>query len=177
MMFATTSKRKKERDMPTVCPQIQRLEKDAKWSDIVVFDDTLGQAKRPSCSALPVSRRRRHPLYRPPRDDRSFGQEELKPRASASFPTKTSIHSTFAIDFVKRNPDRYVIKPSGEAQNVKRRLFVGEEETATTLFECSKPTRKPSQNEIKIFQLQRRINGVEVAVGAFFNGKKIRHSR
>ena len=33
-----------------------------------------------------------------------------------------------AIEYVEQNPDRYVIKPSGEAQNVKRRLFVGEEE-------------------------------------------------
>jgi phosphoribosylamine--glycine ligase len=33
-----------------------------------------------------------------------------------------------AVDHVTQNPGRYVIKPSGEAQNVKRRLFVGEED-------------------------------------------------
>ena len=33
-----------------------------------------------------------------------------------------------AIAFVKANPTRYVIKPSGEAQNYKRLLFVGEED-------------------------------------------------
>ncbi len=32
------------------------------------------------------------------------------------------------MEHVTQNPGRYVIKPSGEAQNVKRRLFVGEED-------------------------------------------------
>jgi hypothetical protein len=33
-----------------------------------------------------------------------------------------------AIAYVKENPERYVIKPSGAAANVKRRLFVGDED-------------------------------------------------
>ena len=32
--------------------------------------------------------------------------------------------------------------------------------------------KRAFSEEIKIFQLQRRVNGVEAAVGGFFNGKK-----
>jgi phosphoribosylamine--glycine ligase len=65
-----------------------------------------------------------------------------------------------------------VIKPSGEAQNVKRRLFVGEEEDGEDVIRMLEAYKKAFSDEIKVFQLQRRINGVEVAVGAFFNGKR-----
>ena len=73
---------------------------------------------------------------------------------------------------VKKNPDRYVIKPSGEAQNVKRRLFVGEEEDGDDVIRMLEAYKRAFSDEIKVFQLQRRVNGVEVAVGAFFNGKR-----
>ncbi len=71
-----------------------------------------------------------------------------------------------------KNPDRYVIKPSGEAQNVNRRLFVGEEEDGQDVIRMLEAYKRAFSDEIKVFQLQRRITGVEVAVGAFFKGKQ-----
>ena len=65
-----------------------------------------------------------------------------------------------------------MIKPSGEAKNVKRRLFVGEEEDGNDVIGMLEAYKRAFSEEIKVFQLQRRVNGVEVAVGAFFNGKK-----
>src|SRR6202007_1163628 len=105
-------------------------------------------------------------------DDRSFGQEELKAAGVNIIPYEDFSSFDEAIEFVKKNPDRYVIKPSGEAQNVKRRLFVGEEEDGEDVIRMLEAYKKAFSEEIKVFQLQRRINGVEVAVGAFFNGKK-----
>lgn len=77
-----------------------------------------------------------------------------------------------AINYVNANPFRYVIKPSGEAQNIKRLLFVGEEEDGKDVVQVLDAYKKSLSNEIKVFQLQRRVSGVEVAVGAFFNGKQ-----
>ena len=73
---------------------------------------------------------------------------------------------------MKANPDRYVIKPSGAARNMKRRLFVGEEEDGEDVIRVLEAYKSSFPDEIKEFQLQRRITGVEVAVGAFFNGKE-----
>ena len=61
-------------------------------------------------------------------DDRAFGQQELKAAGVSIIPQENFTSFDDAIAYVRRNPNRYVIKPSGEAQNYKRLLFVGEEE-------------------------------------------------
>jgi phosphoribosylamine---glycine ligase len=153
-------------------PKSKDWERDAKWADIIVFDDTLGQGARaqdlratgkPVIGGSPYTDRLE--------DDRSFGQEELKNSGVNIIPYEDFESFDPAIEFVKRNPDRYVIKPSGEAQNVKRRLFVGEEEDGDDVIRMLEAYKKAFADEIKVFQLQRRVTGVEVAVGAFFNGK------
>ena len=73
---------------------------------------------------------------------------------------------------MRKNPNRYVIKPSGEAQNDKRLLFVGEEEDGRDVVQVLEDYKRAWSKKIKEFQLQRRIMGVEVATGAFFNGKE-----
>ncbi len=105
-------------------------------------------------------------------DDRSFGQEELKAAGINIIPYRDFDSFDEAIAYVKENPDRYVIKPSGEAANVKRRLFVGEEEDGDDVVRMLEAYKKAFSAEIKVFQLQKRVTGVEVAVGAFFNGKE-----
>jgi len=154
-------------------PKSKDWEKDAKWADIVVFDDTLGQgakARALRATGKPVIGGTEYTDRL--EDDRSFGQEELKKAGVNIIPYEDFDSFDPAIEFVKKNPDRYVIKPSGEAQNVKRRLFVGEEEDGDDVIRMLEAYKKAFSDEIKVFQLQRRINGVEVAVGAFFNGKK-----
>jgi len=136
----------KERDIADgFVPKSKDWEKDAKWSDIVVFDDTLGQgekaqvlraAGKPVVGGTPYTDRLE--------DDRSFGQEELKAAGVSIIPYEDFDSFDLAIDFVKKNPDRYVIKPSGEAQNVKRRLFVGEEEDGDDVVRMLEAYKKPS---------------------------------
>jgi phosphoribosylamine--glycine ligase len=49
---------------------------------------------------------------------------------------------------------------------------VGEEDDGEDVIRMLEAYKKAFSDEIKVFQLQRRISGVEVAVGAFFNGKR-----
>ena len=164
----------KEKDIADgFVPKSKDWEKDAKWADIVVFDDTLGQGARAQAlraGGKPVIGGT--PYTDNLEDDRSFGQEELKKAGVSIIPYQEFDSFDVAIEFVKKNPDRYVIKPSGEAQNVKRRLFVGEEENGDDVVGMLEAYKRAFSEEIKVFQLQRRVSGVEVAVGAFFNGKK-----
>jgi phosphoribosylamine--glycine ligase len=164
----------KERDIADgLVPKSKDWEKDANWADIVVFDDTLGQGTRAQtlrAGGKPVIGGT--PYTDNLEDDRTFGQEELKKAGVTIIPYQEFDSFDPAIEFVKKNPDRYVIKPSGEAQNVKRRLFVGEEEDGIDVIGMLEAYKRAFSEEIKIFQLQRRVNGVEVAVGGFFNGKK-----
>jgi len=149
------------------------LEKDTEWADIVVFDDTLGQGERAQELRATGKKVVGGTAYTDRlEDDRSFGQEELKKAGVNIIPYKEFDSFDDAIEHVAQNPGRYVIKPSGEAQNVKRRLFVGEEDDGQDVIRMLEAYKKAFSDEIKIFQLQRRVTGVEVAVGAFFNGKQ-----
>lgn len=105
-------------------------------------------------------------------DDRSFGQEELKKYGIPIIPYEEFSSFDAAIEFVNKNPGKYAIKPSGEAQNIKRLLFIGEEDDGKDVIQMLEAYKKIWSDKVKIFQLQRRVNGVEVAVGAFFNGQE-----
>jgi len=52
-----------------------------------------------------------------------------------------------------------------------RRLFVGEEDHGQDVVRMLKAYKKALSDEIKVFQLQRRVSGMEVAVGGFFKRK------
>ena len=148
-------------------------EKDADWADIIVFDDTLGQGEKAQALRAKGKKVIGGTAYTDRlEDDRSFGQEELKKAGVNIIPYGEFESFDEAVEHVVKNPDRYVIKPSGEAQNVKRRLFVGEEEDGQDVIRMLEAYKKAFSDEIKVFQLQRRVTGVEVAVGGFFNGKE-----
>lgn len=161
----------KERDIGDgFVPKIDDWEREVGWADVIVFDDTLGQGAKAqalrSQGKLVVGG---SPYSDRLEDDRSFGQEELKKAGVNILPYREFDNFDEAILYVTGNPDRYVIKP---ASTVKRRLFVGEEDDGQDVVRVLEAYKKSFPDEIKVFQLQRRVTGVEVAVGAFFNGKE-----
>lgn len=164
----------KDRDVADgFVPKVEDWEAEVPWADVIVFDDTLGQGAKAQAlrqqGKLVVGGTPYTDLLE---DDRSFGQEELRKAGVSILPYKEFDNFDSAIAYVKQNPERYVIKPSGEAQNVKRRLFVGDEEDGQDVIRVLEAYKRAFADEIKVFQLQRRVTGVEIAVGGFFNGKE-----
>lgn len=153
-------------------PKTSNWEKRVNWADVIVFDDVLGQGAK----AKELRERGKYVIGGTPytdrlEDDRSFGQEELKRHKIPILTYKEFNFFDDGIEYVRQNPGRYVIKPSGEAQNIKRLLFVGQEEDGSDVIRVLTAYRNTWGEEVKIFQLQKKVNsGVEVAVGAFFNG-------
>jgi phosphoribosylamine--glycine ligase len=146
---------------------------DLDWADVVVFDDVLGHG----ALADPLRRAGKLVVGGTPytdrlEDDRAFGQEELRAAGVSIIPQANFTSFDDAIAYVAANPQRYVIKPSGEAQNFKRLLFVGEEEDGRDVIQVLEDYKRAWSGRIREFQLQRRIMGVEVATGAFFNGRE-----
>jgi phosphoribosylamine--glycine ligase len=92
-------------------------------------------------------------------DDRAFGQEELRAAGVSIISQKNFTSFDEAIDFVRANPNRYVIKPSGEAQNMKGLLFVGEEEDGQDVLQVLDDYKRAWSDKISHFQVQRRIQG------------------
>ena len=147
--------------------------KEVDWADILVFDDVLGHGKL----AKEMRNKGKLVIGGTPytdmlEDDRAFGQEELKKAGINTILSKDFMSFDKAIEFVKNNPNKYVIKPSGEAQNIKGLLFVGEEDDGRDIIQVLSDYKKAWEKKIPKFQLQKRILGVEIAVGSFFNGRE-----
>ena len=73
---------------------------------------------------------------------------------------------------MEANPNAYVIKPSGETQELKQLLFVGKDDQGQDCIRLLKAYEKSWGADFGNFQLQRRVKGVEISIGAFFNGEK-----
>lgn len=152
-------------------PKTDDWRKDSDWADVIIFDDVLGHGKMAAEMRLKGKFVIGGTEYTDRlEDDRAFGQEELKKLGVNIIPYGEFTSFDDAIDHVKSLPNKYVLKPSGEAQNIKRMLFVGEEEDGKDVIQVLNAYKKVSSDNLKVFQLQRRMTGVEVAVGAFFNG-------
>ncbi len=152
-------------------PKTEDWRSEVDDADVIVFDDVLGMG----AWAAELRQRGKAVVGGTPytdrlEDDRSFGQTELKKHGISILPFEEFDGFEQAIHHIENNPAAYVIKPSGEAQNVKRLLFVGQEDDGKDVIQVLETYQRLYADQIKIFQLQKRVTGVEVAVGAFFNG-------
>ena len=151
-------------------PKCDDWEKETDWADVVVFDDNdfaphaerLRRAGKPVVGGSIYSDRLE--------DDREYGQDEMKAAGLTILPKWDFDGFDPAIDFVKKNPERYVLKPNGKAQNDKVLSFVGQEEDGRDILTMMERYKKGWASKLRSFQLQKYVSGVEVAIGAFFNG-------
>ena len=149
-------------------------EAEVDWADVIVFDEVLGQGQK----AKDLRARGKLVVGGTPytdklEDSRAFGQEQMKKHKISILPYKDFSYFDDGIEYIKNNPGKYVLKPSGEAQNIKRLLFVGQEDDGSDVIRILAAYRKTWSEEVKEYQLQKKVSsGVEVAVGAFFNGNE-----
>lgn len=154
-------------------PKVDAWEPHVDWADVIVFDDVLGHGQiAADLRAQGKSVIGGTPYTDRLEDDRSFGQDELRSVGVNTLKYQEFDDFDTAIAYVKANPRRYVIKPSGEAQNIKRLLFVGMEEDGSDVVRVLEAYKRVWSDMIKVFQLQNRVTGVEVAIGGFFNGHR-----
>jgi phosphoribosylamine---glycine ligase len=141
------------------------------WAEVILFDD-IGFGE--------LAERLRHEgkyvfggsVYTDKlENDREFGQTELRNAGVNTLQSWNFTSFDEAIEFVMKAPDRYVVKPSGSAQNEKELLFVGEEEDGKDVVQILEHYKLKWSNKIKFFQIQKYETGVEVGIGAFFKGK------
>jgi phosphoribosylamine--glycine ligase len=140
------------------------------WAEVIVFDDVgFGQVSedlRKEGKAVVGGSIYTDRLE----DERDFGQNELKKAGINVLPHWDFTDFDTAIDFIQKNPGRYVIKPNGKAQNEKELSFIAQEEDGNDLVNVLQHYKKSWSKKLNNFQLQKFAQGVEVAVGAFFNG-------
>jgi phosphoribosylamine--glycine ligase len=142
------------------------------WADVIVFDDTgfgvLSDELRKKGKLVVGGSAYTDKLE----EDREFGQSEMKRVGMLTLPHWDFSNYDEALKFIEQNPGRYVYKPSGFVpSDFKGLLFLGKDDDGKDIHEILRSNKKVLEKKIKQFQLQKFAGGVEVAVGAFFNGK------
>ncbi|MDP3953693.1 MAG: phosphoribosylamine--glycine ligase [bacterium] len=141
------------------------------WADVIIFDDVefgeiadkLRKAGNLVVGGTPYTDRLEM--------DRDFGQSELRRHGVNILPGWQFSNYDEAIVFVRNNPGRYVFKPGGNTPSTgKGMFFLGEEEDGKDILELLEQNKETWAKHTPVFQLQKYIAGVEVAVGAYFNG-------
>jgi len=141
------------------------------WADVIVFDD-VGFGKeadelRKNGRLIVGGSEYTDKLE----EDREFGQSEMRRVGMLTLPHWDFSDYDSALKFIEENPGRYVYKPSGfVSSGFKGLLFLGKDEDGKDLHEILRSNKKVLREKIEHFQLQKYASGVEIAIGAFFNG-------
>lgn len=98
-------------------------------------------------------------------NDRGYAQDVLRNLGLSICPVKTFSDRSEAIRFLRDHPGRYVLK-----FNEAYETFVGQLDDGRDVIAFL--TGLPSQGEQESFIVMEHVEGVEMGVGAYFNGEK-----
>ena len=102
------------------------------WAEVIVFDDIgfgeLAEKLRAEGKFVVGGSVYTDKLE----NDREFGQKELTDAGVNTLQSWNFTSFDEAIEFVKKTPDRYVVKPSGSAQNERSCSLSGKKKTEKT---------------------------------------------
>jgi len=152
---------------------VKKWEDHVDWADVIIFDNvgygSVAEKLRSRGKKVIGGSVYTDKLEK----DREFGQKELERFNIPTIQSKEFNDFDDAISYVGKNPARYVMKPSGDLTVAHiGLLFVGEEEDGKDVMKLLAEYKKAWGSKIPAIQLQKRIMGVEMAVGAFFNGSE-----
>lgn len=104
--------------------------------------------------------------------DRAFGQRVMRDVDMATAPNHSFDHFSDAIDFVTRHPGRYVYKLS-DASAASTRNYVGVmNDGADLIGVLNMEIARYAGRSDPPFVLMNHLSGVEVGIGAYFDGEK-----
>lgn len=100
--------------------------------------------------------------------DREYGQKVLKKSGVTKNYFKTeNFNVELAIKFVKKNRGQWVIKNASHNTVLS---YVGKKEDGSDVLDILESYRKQFGKSINV-SLQKKVSGIEIAIGRFFNGK------
>ncbi|NHN58588.1 MULTISPECIES: phosphoribosylamine--glycine ligase [Halorussus] len=159
-------------------PKTDDWEAELGWADVVIFDDIwrgselgtgeLAAELRDEGKAVVGGTPNTDRLE----DDRGYAMDVLEEHGIDTVDHHEFSDFSAGIRHVEENPGPYVVKPLGEVQNVKRLLYVGTEDDGSDVVEVLRAYEKAWGHRMKGFQLQRKVEGVEIAVCGLFDGSR-----
>jgi phosphoribosylamine--glycine ligase len=158
-------------------PKTDDWRAEVDWADIVVFDDIwVGSDVGTGALARELRERGTAVVGGTPDTDRLEADRGYAMEVLEEHGVDTVEHHVFeefdaGVQHVRENPAPYVIKPLGEVQNVKRLLYVGTEDDGGDVVDVLRAYEEAWGHRMRGFQLQRKVEGVEIAVCGFFDGE------
>ena len=159
-------------------PKTDDWRAETDWADVIVFDDfwvgsevgtgALAEELRAEGNAVVGGTPNTDALE----DDRGYAMDVLGAHGVNTLDHQEFTDFDAAISHVEAHPGPYVVKPLGEVQNVKRLLYVGNDSDGGDVIDVLRADKGAWGHRMKGFQLQRRVEGVEVAICGFFNGER-----
>ena len=105
-------------------------------------------------------------------NDRAFGQEWLRKIGLRTASVDSFNDAAAADEFLRRNPQRYVLKFNGPHKDAQE-SFISEFDDGRDLrFILNRDPKRFQRRDGAAFVLMAHIQGVEVGVGAYFNGQR-----
>ena len=105
-------------------------------------------------------------------NDRPFGQQQLEGHGLRTARSHAFTNFDAAIDFMRKRPARYVFKSNG-ADVLRTRNYIGEMDSGADMVALLSTHKVQWQGPTPPdFVLMEHIKGVEVGVGAYFNGHR-----
>lgn len=102
--------------------------------------------------------------------DREYAQDIFKKFGMMTSELKNFSSINKAIAFVKKNRGHWVIKQNNHAP--KGLNYVGHRKDGQDVIDILESYKQHAKRDFKVVSLQRRIEGVEIAVARYFNGNK-----
>ncbi|HEX4209245.1 MAG TPA: phosphoribosylglycinamide synthetase C domain-containing protein [Candidatus Binataceae bacterium] len=104
-------------------------------------------------------------------NDRSFGQDVLRELGLAIAPMQDFTSFDTAIDFLRERGGRYVFKANGSVMGLP--TYVGQAEDGADLVgQLIRYRARWTKKAAPRFVLMKHLRGIEVGVGAYFNGRE-----
>lgn len=156
-----------------IVSKVNDWESHVGWADIVVFDDGFGlgtHAERLRAEEIPVIGGTQ--LTDRLEVDRGYGQAVMAERGLNVIDSVIFGDLTAGVEYVRANPNPYVIKPCGETQNFNQLLYVGQADDGEDVIQMLERYRDAWNEPIEEFQLQQRKEGVEISICRFFDGQQ-----
>jgi phosphoribosylamine--glycine ligase len=159
-------------------PKTEDWRTEVDWADVVVFDDiwvgsevgtgALAQELRAEGKAVVGGTPNTDALE----DDRGYAMDVLEEHGVNTLDHREFTDFDAAIGHIQEHPGPYVVKPLGEVQNVKRLLYVGSDDDGGDVIDVLRAYKEAWGHRMKGFQLQRKVEGVEIAICGFFDGER-----
>lgn len=153
-----------------IIPKARKWRDFLSWADVIVFDDVELAAETESLRKRGYAVVGGNTFGDRLENDRIFGQRIMR-EAGIKTPQSWRFRSfESAIRFIKKNPKKYVVKYNGQLD--RHLCYVGRFPDGEDLAHILGYHQNKWPKERKIdFILQEVIDGIEMSVGAFFNGR------